>query len=307
LSFARNSAFNCIGSLTVFILICSATSLRAAEPMRYVHHPPESPSDKRYLYHWKILETALQRTESKYGSHSVEDSEVMSEKRQVFELRNSGKISVMYLGTTPDMERTLVPIRIPVDKNLGGYCVFLIKRRDQNRFTSVQSIDDLREFRFGLGLGWIDVDILRTNHFNVVTGSSYDGLFEMLANNRFDIFLRATVEVLDEFEQRKSAMPDLFIEETVAFYYPMPMYFWFAKTDTGRRLATRAEEGMRMMIDDGTYDRIFAEFHDYKIQRLQLAKRKLFNISNPFLGPETPFADKRLWFDPKTYSPLRSP
>jgi len=43
----------------------------------------------------------------------------------------------MYLSTTPDFEQHLIPIRIPVDKNLGGYCVFLIRRADQKRFASV--------------------------------------------------------------------------------------------------------------------------------------------------------------------------
>jgi len=274
--------------------------------MRYIHHPPESPSDQRYLYHWKILETALERTVGKYGDFSIETSERMPEKRQLFELETSGRLSVMCLGTTPEMERSLLPIRIPVDKNLGGYCVFLIHRRAEKEFAAARTLEDLRRFKFGLGLGWIDVDILRSNRFNVVTGSDYDGLFEMLVNGRFDIFLRGAIEVIDEFDQRRAAMPDLMIEPEIVFYYPMPMYFWFAKTEAGRKLAARAEEGMRAMIEDGTYDRIFAEFQDHKIQRLQLSKRRIFRIPNPLLGPETPFADKRLWFDPETYSPPKS-
>ena len=42
-------------------------------------------------------------------------AEAMTERRQAYELRNaSGKLTVMYLGTTPDFERELVPVRIPV-------------------------------------------------------------------------------------------------------------------------------------------------------------------------------------------------
>jgi ABC-type amino acid transport substrate-binding protein len=225
----------------------------------------------------------------------------MSEKRQVFELQQGGKLTVMYLGTTPEMERALLPIRIPVDKNLGGYCVFLIDGRQRDRFVGVQSLDDLRRFRFGLGLGWIDVDILRSNRFNVVTGSDYDGLFEMLVNGRFDVFLRSAVEVMDEWDGKRGSLPNLAIEERFVFYYPMPMYFWFTKDANGKRLAERAEEGMRGMIEDGTYDGIFASYQNEKIRRLQLAKRKIFRIENPFLGPETPLSDKRLWFTPESY------
>lgn len=286
--------------LAILLLIASVAESR--EVMTYIYDAPESSLDVRYLYHWEILRTALERTTPKWGAYRMVPSGFMTERRQAFELENAtGKLTVMYLSTTPDFEKSLIPIRIPVDKNLGGYCVFLIRDDEQRRFASVRSIDDLRRFTYGLGLGWIDVDILRSDGFKVVTGSSYEGLFEMLVNKRFDIFLRAATEVLDEYGQRKKALPALRIEDSIIFYYPLPMYFWFPKTNEGRRLAARAEEGMRMMIADGTYDRIFDKYQRHKIEQLHLKERRIFRINNPFLGPETPFNDKRLWFDPKTY------
>jgi ABC-type amino acid transport substrate-binding protein len=285
-----------------FLLALLLVSFTArAQVMTYIYHAPESSLDVRYLYHWEILRTALERTTPKWGAYRMVPSGFMTERRQAFELKNAtGKLTVMYLSTTPDFEQHLIPIRIPVDKNLGGYCVFLIRRDEQKRFAPVRSLDDLRRFTYGLGLGWIDVHILKANEFRVVTGSSYDGLFEMLVNKRFDVFLRAATEVLDEYGKRKASLP-LAIEDSIILYYPLPMYFWFPKTDEGRRLAARAEEGMRMMIADGTYDRIFDTYQRQKIERLRLKDRRIFRIPNPFLGPETPFADKRLWFDPQTW------
>lgn len=286
--------------LVTALLLALVTSGKA--PMKYIYHPPESALDVRYMYHWEILRTALDKTTEKWGPYRMVPSEFMTERRQAFELKNAtGKLTVMYLSTTPEFERTLVPVRIPVDKNLGGYCVLLIRKDEKARFANIQSLDDLKKFRYGFGLGWIDVDILRASGFTVVTGSSYDGLFEMLVHKRFDVFLRAAVEVLDEYDQRKERLPELCIEDHIIFYYPLPMYFWFPKTAEGRRLAARAEEGMRMMIADGTYDRIFDKYQRSKIERLRLKDRKIFRITNPNVGPETPFADKRLWFDPKTY------
>lgn len=286
----------------VLLLLAVTRSARADDVMTYVYHAPESSHDVRYLYHWEILRTALEKTKAKWGPYRLVASAPMTESRQALELKNAtGKLTVMYLSTNPDFEKNLVPIRIPVDKNLGGYCVFLIRREDQPRFTAVRTLDDLRRFTYGLGLGWIDVAILEASRFHVVTGSSYDGLFEMLVQKRFDVFLRASVEVLDEYDQRKGSLPDLAIEDSLVFYYPLPMYFWFSKTPAGRRLAARAEAGMRMMIDDGTYDRIFDKYQRHKIEKLRLKSRRMFRIENPFVGPETPFRDKRLWFDPQTY------
>ena len=299
-------------ALAACALLAPAAALRSAPApvtaaprdgvMTYIHHPPESARDVRYLYQWEVLRTALEKTHAKWGPYRLVAGEVMTERRQAYELRNAtGNLTVMYLGTTPEFERELVPVRIPVDRSLGGYCVFLVRAGEQARFDAVRTLDDLRQFTYGLGLGWIDVEILRASGFNVVTGSSYDGLFEMLVNRRFDVFLRGAVEILDEYEQRREELRDLRIEDSLLLYYPLPMYFWFAKTPEGQRLAQRAEAGLRLMLADGSYDEIFDRYQRAKIERLHLKTRKAYRIDNPFLGPETPLADRRLWFDPTTY------
>jgi len=299
-------------ALAACALLAPAAALRSAPApvtaaprdgvMTYIHHPPESARDVRYLYQWEVLRTALEKTHAKWGPYRLVAGEVMTERRQAYELRNAtGNLTVMYLGTTPEFERELVPVRIPVDRSLGGYCVFLVRAGEQARFDAVRTLDDLRQFTYGLGLGWIDVEILRASGFKVVTGSSYDGLFEMLVNRRFDVFLRGAVEILDEYEQRREELRDIRIEDSLLLYYPLPMYFWFAKTPEGQRLAQRAEAGLRLMLADGSYDEIFDRYQRAKIERLHLKTRKAYRIDNPFLGPETPLADRRLWFDPTTY------
>src|SRR4051812_17906051 len=272
------------------VMLALAQSAAAQTPMRYIHNGPESAEDARYNYHWEILRVALEKTTPAYGPYKMESAPFMTERRQATELRaNTGSINVMLLGTTPDMERDLFPIRIPVDRNLGGYSVLLARKEQLPALSKVRTLADLRRFKIGLGLGWIDVDILHANNLTVVTGSSYDGLFEMLDNSRFDAFLRSSIEVLGELSVRKARMPDLRIESTLCIYYPMPMYFWFSKTPEGRRLAARVERGMRRMIADGTYDEIFSRYQDYKITALKLSDRRILRLENPMLTPETPF------------------
>jgi hypothetical protein len=96
--------------------------------MTYIYNAPES--DVRYAYQWEILKTALDKTSDKYGDYSLIRSKAMTEKRQTYELKKqTGEISVMYLGTEPVLEKELLAIHIPVDKNLGGYSLLLIVRR----------------------------------------------------------------------------------------------------------------------------------------------------------------------------------
>lgn len=279
----------------------------AAEPsvMRYRHNAPESALDVRYSYHWKVLEAALERNRRRYGAYRLETAEVMTEQRQRHELEQaSGAVTVVYLGTTPEMERALVPVRIPIDKGLAGYNVFLIRRERVREFHAGMQLADLNAFRFGLGLGWIDVGILRANGLRVVTGSNYEGLFDMVNNGRFDVFPRSAVEVLDELKRRYERFPELAIEPSLLLHYPMPMYFWFARTEEGRRLAQRAEEGLREMLADGSFDRMFEAHYRDKITRLGLKQRRIIRITNPNLGPETPLDDARLWFDPEKFAAL---
>jgi len=119
----------------------------------YVYNAPESISDKRYEYQWEILRTALEKTKERYGSFSLQPSEPMTEKRQVYELENNtGRISVMYLDSTPELENKLLPIRIPVDKNLVGYRLLLIRKKDETKYAKIKTLNELTKISFGLAL-----------------------------------------------------------------------------------------------------------------------------------------------------------
>ena len=132
----------------------------------------------------------------------------------------------------------------------------------------------------------------------MVTNSDYENLFKMLIAGRFDAFSRGVAEVVDEYNTRKISMPDLRIEDTILFYYPLPTYFWFPQNEHGKKLADRVEAGMLAMIKNGTYDKIFFKYYEKVIAFNHMKTRKLFKIKNPFLSAETPFQNRSLWYDP---------
>ncbi|MBC7712009.1 MAG: transporter substrate-binding domain-containing protein [Rhizobacter sp.] len=266
--------------------------------MNYIYHPPESPLDVRYNYHWDVLKAALQVTEKKYGKFHMKPSIFMTEDRQVRELaKKESKISIMIRETNNEFESKFIPVRIPIDRNLIGYRVLLINKKDKDLFKSVNSLEDLKKFSLGQGAGWGDVDILQKAGFKVSTEVYYDKIFEGLAKGEYQAFPRAATEVVDEFEKRKDKMPELMIEENIMLYYPLPTYFWFSKTDHGRKLAARTQEGMETLVANGTLEKLFEKYYKTDIAGLKLKKRKLFKIPNPMLPLDTPFQDKRLWVD----------
>jgi len=266
---------------------------------RFVQNGPESPGDQRYSYHWMVLKAALDATRSNYGEYSVAWSTYMNESRQIAEMKKEkGLINTLVLDSTAELERDLIAVKVPVDKGLLGYRVFLIRAEDQPKFSAVRTIDDLRKFKMGQGSDWSDVAIYKSAGFNVVGATRYESLFDMLMRDRFDAFGRGVAEVVDELAAHQKKYPNMAIEQTTLLHYPMAVYFWFPKTNEGKLHAKRVAEGMATISKSGTFDRIFKEHYGPLLSQLQMKKRRVFRIANPSMPPNQPFEDKSLWFDP---------
>lgn len=256
--------------------------------------------DVRYIYQWEILRTALETTIPTHGPYVMTPSKVMTELRQAQELMsNTGQLSVVYLDVKPGFPEKLFVVPIPVERNLTGYRVFLIRSELQEKLAGVRTVEELKRYTFGFGLGWSDVDIMKANGFKVTTGSTYEGLFQMLALGRFDIFSRSVAEIGGELAVRGSLIPSVSLEKTLCLALPMPMFFWFSKTPEGARLAARAEAGMRKMMADGTYERIFQFHFRERLAALDLPTRRVLHLDNPFIPSESVFNDRSFWFQLK--------
>lgn len=271
-----------------------------AEPMVYIYHHPESPKDVRYNYHWEILRAALDKTSQEYGDYTLKPSKLfMNEPRQVLELEKEEQLTVMARATTMDLEKRLHPVRIPVDRGLLGYRVFLIQKAKQPLFDSVKTIDDLRRYSVGQDQVWGDVAVWEANGFHVSPGGKYENLFRMTDEGRFDFFSRGITEVIEEYERYKTSLPNLHIEERIVVYYPWPLYFYFASSPEGKRLAERVEKGLNLLIEEKEIlDAIFYRYYLEPIQRLKLNTRTLIRLENPILSPETPLEKSEYWYDP---------
>lgn len=278
---------------------CVAASPAIPPQWRFIHSGPESASDRRYDYHWRVLQAALDATQDQYGPYLITLGDSMSETRQIRELSiGSGKINTLVLDATTTLEQRFQPVKIPIDKGLLGYRVFLIRAENQPRFAAVKTLEDLRHFSMGQGQNWSDVSIYQAAGFPVITGSSYEGLFKMLMAKRFDGFGRGVSEVLGELSAWQPAYPQMAIERDLLLYYPLPVYFWFERTVQGSLRRQRVEEGMRILVANGELERMFNAEYASTIQALQLGKRRLLTIPNPNLPPDQPFDNQAYWFTP---------
>ena len=267
-----------------------------AAPMQYIYPPPESGADVRMNFYWDILQLALDETQHKWGPFELQPSQkVMTPARAEMQLGNSQDITVMARTTSMEREKKLIPIRIPVDKGLTGYRLFLIKGINQAAFGGIRGTTELRQFSIGQAANWIDVDILRQAGLDVVTGPTYESLFSMLDAGRFDLFSRGVNEISAELAANAPAYPDLAVEKKLVLYYPLPRYFFFTKTPQGEKLAQRAEEGLRALMRNGKFQKRYVQFKKSILADLNLSGRRVVRIANPTLSKETPLADKELW------------
>jgi ABC-type amino acid transport substrate-binding protein len=287
-------------SWTIILLIVQGTAAFAAT-LEVVRERPEVAGDTRYDHYWQLLAQALAITEPDFGPFALRESALpMTERRALEELETgSDTITVLVHGNVADYEQRLLPVRFPLDKGLLGYRVFLISSDMQSRVELVRGLDDLRRYSIGQGRGWGDVTILRQAGLNVVEGTSYEGLFAMLAAGRFELFSRSVVEVAEELAREKPAYPALAIEQHLLLFYPLTRYFYVARSPAGDALARRISEGLERMLKDGSFERMFQAFKSQFEQQIGFRNRLLIRIANPLQTPETPLNRPELWYDPK--------
>ena len=294
--YKKNSCWNTLYKASAAMLLWCAGLAHAAEPMRYIHPPPESGADVRMNYYWELLQAALEETTPKWGPFQIVISpKVVNAARAELLQAASSHVTITVRTTSIEREKTLQAVMIPLDKGLTGYRLFLTKTPTQARLNQVRSLQDLQQFSMGQGSNWIDSDILRNAGFTVVTGPNYDSLFAMLGANRFDLFSRGINEIGMELNFATERHSDLMIEKSLLLYYPLPRYFFFSRTPEGDRLARRVEEGLRMLLKNGKFDKRYQAFKRSILVDLQLAGRRIFRIQNPYLSPATPLAERELW------------
>lgn len=239
-----------------------------------------------------LLKLALSYSDKSYIFSTT--TEVYSRPR-VVESVKSGVISVMWGGTSEEMERDFIPIRIDAYRGLMNHRLFFIRQGDQARFDNIKTLDDLKQIRLGQGRSWQDASILESAGLNVVKTTKKPSLYHMLDGGRFDAFPRGANEVWTEL----AAFPNLklTVEKNLVLIYPLPTYFFVTNKDP--ELAEDIEFGLESAIKDGAFNKYFYDSPEVQeaLEKADLGNRRAIRINNPYLPKATPLDRKELWLD----------
>ena len=271
--------------------VLSSQHVFASDTLSLVYPRPVSAFDRRSEYPLKLLELALQKAGKAYALNP--SVAVMNKARVTEELVSGKEINVVWMVTSIEREERLLPIRICIFKGLGGWRISLVKKEKLESFAGVRNLDDLRKFRAGQQIDWPDTAILRASGISVETTATYDSLFQMLIRDRFDWFPRNIPEIWAEAEIH--ADKGVVVEPHFLVRYPSAYYFFVNRKDVS--LANTIEEGLEKALKDGSFDKLFLEYHGDVLARANVKNRTIIELPNPFLPPLTPLKRKDLWFD----------
>jgi hypothetical protein len=208
-------------------------------------------------------------------------------------ISNNAGIDVISAGATKEREKLLLPIRFPILKGLNGWRIALVTKENKDIFLKNSTLRAFKLLTPGQLHSWSDTKVIASNDINVEGGSSYDGLFPMLENNRFDYFPRSILEVRWEYEQHKDR--NIIIEPHQLIHYPAAYFFFVNKNNTN--LAADISSGLEKALKDGSFERIFNKYFGSAIQEVQQENRRVFSLTNPFLPAQVPLSRSELWLD----------
>src|SRR5690606_18596680 len=259
---------------------CFAQARQDAETLHIVlpYISPSAPSHQMYFP--KVLALALDKTAATDGPYTISYlRNNFTLARIISELKFGRSVNVLWTSPDEERERELLPIRIPLLHGLNSHRVFLIRESDRRLYRKIKTLDDLRELRAGSVANWPDTQIMLNSNLPVVTSAHYELLFTMLAGKRFDYFPRGLYEVWDE--QQVHAGKDLVVEENLMFYYPAPIYFFVNPRD--KALAERIERGLRIAIEDGSFNELFFSEPGFRrgYEELSNRHRRVFELEQP--------------------------
>lgn len=278
------------------ILLTALLAFEAGAADKVIFDRPASAADHRREYANALLRQVMERTVPEFGPYTIAYAETHMERPRLFEALKEGRlVNVTAYPADARWLKELLSVPVPVDMGLQSWRIALIDQRQQGRMRKLRLPGELKQLKAGVGIAWVTAASLRDNGFAVVTGGSYDGLFDMLMAGRFDYMPRGINEIFQEYEQRKPAAPQLAVEDSILLHDQIPSLFFVSPRDA--RLQRRIAAGMESLLRDGTLERLVLQQHRGHLRRARICGRRRIELPGKDM-PRAMLARRELWLDP---------
>ena len=281
--------------LCVLMLLCSPM-LVAAPTATIRILGLQSSSEASVVYYRDLLQLVLERTAAEYGVAKLELVAPPPLGDYRYLLMKENFIDVHHFGTSPELERDLLAVRVPLLAGGLGWRGFVIRKADRLAFSQISEFAELKRLIACQGELWPDTFIMRAAGLQVITAERHDQMLEMLRRERCDYFPRSIFEGPVEQKSFQLQYPDLEFNSSVLLHYPFAMYFFVKKDNIA--LATRLGKGLDQLAQSGELLR-FLQQHQIARQVFPLSRftqSLVFQLDNPLMPANTPLQQAAYWF-----------
>lgn len=257
----------------------------------------QSPGEASVSYYHELLQLVLNRTKAEYGPAQLKQLQPPALGDYRYLLMKQNFIDVHHFGTSLEMERDLLPVRVPLLAGGLGWRGFIIRKADRVAFSQIRHFNELKRLTACQGELWPDSDIMRAAGLKVLTAERHDQMLELLRRERCDYFPRSIFEGPVEQKAFATLYPDLEFNTSVLLQYPFAMYFFVNKNN--KVLAERLFKGLDRLAKSGELQ-AFLQAHPIARQVFplsQFSQAVVFHLDNPLLPAETPLQERAYWLD----------
>ncbi len=244
----------------------------------------EAAGDMRERYNTELINLALAKTQTHPGDYQIKPIPSMNTPRSLFAAAlNIYPNLLIEMSYEPKLsakgDLTFIPF--PVDLGMVGYRVCFVSPEAREAVTRVRTLEDLRQFTIGQGMGWMDTQILRHNGLKVVEVGNYASLFRMVAAGRIDLFCRGINEISNE-QKAFANIKRLQLDQHLLLAYPLPRFYYLGSQNKAALM--RIQKGLQLAYEDGSLLKLWQQNFLTGIAALNLHQRLLLRLENPLLN-----------------------
>lgn len=276
--------FICLLILTFVALSASAQPPADNIPKTLVvtHKLPDYGDLTRKTYEQQVIELALEKTQQKVGAFEMVPINVISRTHAIAALNQNIYTNFVTLLSYEDelmKSKNLSYIPIPLELGALSYRICYANKNLTTQVQKITTIDQLKQYKMGVGTGWVDSKILQHYGVQVIEGNNITSLFRMTQAGRVDIFCPSPTEYFHELRAEK--ITDLQLDNNLALYYPLPKFLFSNKSN--QALLDRIQQGIEIAYRDGSFLQLWRSVHAQALQRAKLGERHLIRLENPFI------------------------
>lgn len=255
----------------------------------------QSIQEASHAYYQDLLQLVLKQTEAEFGPARV--SELMPPRHgdMYFMLQKGDFIDLHRFGTDLELEKNLLPIRVPLLGGGLGWRGLMIRKIDHAAFLQLKSFSQLQQLTACQGHTWPDSTVMEQAGLKVLRIDGYDQMLQMLSKKRCDYFPRSVFEGPSEVAKFARDYPDLMFSTDILLKYPYAMYFFVKQNN--ELLAKRLQKGLTALAMTGQLQS-FMQKHPVSSHVFPLSQFEhslVFELPNAVLPPATPLTISEFW------------